>query len=314
MPLWERQIEEWLAEKPERTAAADFDAFWEETQSLALSQTLKPEVVAVDYPTKKISAYQVSFDAFDRGRIQAWLLVPTNSTSNKLPALIRWHDYLGFRGRICTHLTWALQGFVVLVLDIRGHGDSSDLTHYSRGNNKGYFAQGILDPHEYYLRGCIADGLRAILLLNGRREVDPNRVGIIGDGLGGLIGLWTAALHPQVNTIAAVSPYPCDWERHITSASSIAAEEVKIYLMRYPEHEEAVWNTLSYFDPVNSAHRVECPSFFPLGLQGNAAPPEDSVGIYNLIEGEKELKVLPYDGPGAGIEELISWMQRRLEP
>ena len=28
MPLWERQIEEWLAEKPERTAAADFDAFW----------------------------------------------------------------------------------------------------------------------------------------------------------------------------------------------------------------------------------------------------------------------------------------------
>ena len=31
MPLWERQIEEWLAEKPERTAAADFDGFWDET-------------------------------------------------------------------------------------------------------------------------------------------------------------------------------------------------------------------------------------------------------------------------------------------
>ena len=83
MPLWERQIEEWLAEKPERTAAADFDAFWEETQSRALSQPLNPEVVTVDYPTKKISAYQVSFDAFDRGRIQAWLLVPNTSTSEQ---------------------------------------------------------------------------------------------------------------------------------------------------------------------------------------------------------------------------------------
>ena len=96
MPLWERQIEEWLAEKPERTAAADFDGFWEETQSLAQSQSLNPEIVSVDYPSKKLSAYQVSFDAFDRGRIQAWLLVPTTSASEKLPALIRWHDYLGF--------------------------------------------------------------------------------------------------------------------------------------------------------------------------------------------------------------------------
>ena len=314
MPLWERQIEEWLAEKPERTAAADFDAFWEETQSLALSQTMNPEVISVDYPSKKISVYRVSFEAFDRGRIQAWLLVPTESASSKLPALIRWHDYLGFRGRICTHLVWALQGFVVLVPDIRGHGDSSDLTHYSRGNNKGYFAQGILDPHEYYLRGCIADGLRMILFLNGRSEVDPNRIGIIGDGLGGLVSLWTAALHPQVNTIAPVSPYPCDWERHVISASSVAADEVKIYLTRYPEHEAMVWKTLSYFDPVNIAHRVGCTSFFPLGLQGSAAPPQDSVGIYNLIEGEKELKVLPYDGASAGIEELISCMQRRLRP
>ena len=314
MPLWERQIEEWLAEKPERTAAADFDGFWEETKSLAQSQPLNPEVVSVDYPSKKLSAYQVSFDAFDRGRIQAWLLVPTTSTSEKLPALIRWHDYLGFRGRICTHLSWALQGFVVLVPDIRGHGDSSDLTHYSWGNNKGYFAQGIQDSHEYYLRGCIADGLRAVQFLNGREEVDPDRVGIIGDGLGGFISLWTAAFNPQINTIAPVGPYPCNWERHVISASSIAADEVKIYLTRYPEHEETVWNTLNYFDPVNIAHRVNCPSFFPLGLQGNTAPPQDSVGIYNLIEGEKELKVLPYDGHGAGIEELICWMQERLNP
>ena len=314
MPLWERQIEEWLAERPQRTAAADFEAFWDETQSLAQSQPLNAEVVSVEYPSKKLSAYQVSFDAFDRGRIQAWLLVPTSSTSEKLPALIRWHDYLGFRGRICTHLTWALQGFVVLVPDIRGHGDSSDLTHYSRGNNKGYFAQGILDPHEYYLRGCIADGLRAVQFLNGREEVDSDRVGIIGDGLGGFISLWTAAFNSQINTIAPVGPYPCNWERHVISASSIAADEVKIYLTRYPDQEETIWNTLNYFDPVNIAHRVECPSLFPLGLQGNTAPPQDSVGIYNLIEGEKELKVLPYDGHSAGIEELICWMQERLKP
>ena len=202
----------------------------------------------------------------------------------------------------------------MLVPDIRGHGDSSDLTHYSRGNNKGYFPQGIQDPHEYYLRGCIADGLRAVQFLSGREEVDPDRVGIIGQGLGGLVSLWTAAFNPQINTIAPVAPYPCNWERHVVSASSIAADEVKIYLTRYPEQEETVWKTLSYFDPVNIAHRVKCPTLFPLGLQGNTAPPQDSVGIYNLIEGEKELKVLPYDGHDAGTEELICWMQERLKP
>ena len=33
MPLWERQIEEWLTEKPQSTTAPDFEAFWDETQS-----------------------------------------------------------------------------------------------------------------------------------------------------------------------------------------------------------------------------------------------------------------------------------------
>ncbi|MCZ6679272.1 MAG: acetylxylan esterase, partial [Candidatus Poribacteria bacterium] len=144
--------------------------------------------------------------------------------------------------------------------------------------------------------------------------VDSDRIGIIGQGLGGLVGLWTAALTSQINTLAAVAPYPCNWERHVANASSVAASEVKTYLMRYPEQEEIVWKTLSYFDPINIAHRVNCATMFPLGLEGNTAPPQDSVGVYNLIEGEKELKVLPYEGHAGGREELIRWMQARLKP
>ena len=85
MPLWESQIETWLTATPERTAPADFDAFWDETQSLAQSQPLNPEITAVDYPSKKLSAYEISFDAFDRGRMRAWLLVPTTSQSENFP-------------------------------------------------------------------------------------------------------------------------------------------------------------------------------------------------------------------------------------
>ena len=29
MPLWERQIEEWLTEKPQSTAPSDFEEFWD---------------------------------------------------------------------------------------------------------------------------------------------------------------------------------------------------------------------------------------------------------------------------------------------
>ena len=316
MPLWERQLDQWLATTPERTVSPDFDAFWDESQSLAQSQPLNPQVVSVDYPSPKLSAYHVSFDAFDRGRIQAWLLVPSlpASTVEKLPALILWHDYLGFRGRICTHLSWVLQGFVVLVPDIRGHGDSSDLTHYSWGNNKGYFPQGIQDAREYYLRGCIADGLRAAQFLCEREEVDTERIGIIGAGLGGLVGLWTAALSEQINTLTAIAPYPCDWERHVAGASSTAASEVQTYLTRYPQQEEQVFKTLSYFDPINIAHRVRCHSLFAIGLKNGTAPPQDSLGIFNLLGGEKVLKVFAYDGHGAGQEEIIRWIQERLTP
>ena len=67
MRLWERQLDQWLAETPQPTVAPDFEGFWDETRSLAQSQPLSPQVVNVDYPSKKLSAYQVSFDAFGRG-------------------------------------------------------------------------------------------------------------------------------------------------------------------------------------------------------------------------------------------------------
>jgi cephalosporin-C deacetylase len=93
---------------------------------------------------------------------------------------------------------------------------------------------------------------------------------------------------------------------------------VKTYLSRYPQQEERVLKTLSYFDPINIAHRIRCQSLFVLGLKDSTAPPQDSLGVYNRIEGEKGLKVFPYDGYGAGgdlgKEELVRWMQDRLMP
>ncbi|HIB90321.1 TPA: hypothetical protein EYO57_24575 [Candidatus Poribacteria bacterium] len=64
MLLWERPLSQWLAETPQSTAAPDFEGFWNETQSLMQSQPLSSQVINVDYPSKKLSAYQVSFDAF----------------------------------------------------------------------------------------------------------------------------------------------------------------------------------------------------------------------------------------------------------
>src|SRR5262249_5075656 len=78
--------------------------------------------------------------------------------AQRQPTIVYYHGYSGDRGTISSHLPWALQGYTVLAVDVRGQsGDSGDTSVYPAGHAPGYMTQGILSPRHYYYRGVYAD-------------------------------------------------------------------------------------------------------------------------------------------------------------
>jgi cephalosporin-C deacetylase len=65
---------------------------------------------------------------------------------------------------------------------------------------------------------------------------------------------------------------------------------------------DAVCTTMSYFDNINLADRIQCPTLVSLGSRDPVVPPETSYAAYNKIRAPKEIVVYPFaehEGGGA---------------
>src|SRR5206468_2242020 len=84
-------------------------------------------------------------------------------------------------------------GYVVLCPDYPSFGDypyDFKKSHYASGTMKGIF-----------------NHMRCVDLLQGREEVDPQRIGVIGHSLGGHNAMFVAVFDPRIKVIVA----SCGW-------------------------------------------------------------------------------------------------------
>jgi cephalosporin-C deacetylase len=94
--------------------------------------------------------------------------------------------------------------------------------------------------------------------------------------------------------------------------STGSVTEIAEYVKRYPETLDAVLNTLSYFDLMNLAYRIQVPVRMSVGLKDSICCPEMVFAAYNRIQNEKHIDVFPFSGHEVG-EELIRQHMRYLE-
>jgi cephalosporin-C deacetylase len=74
-------------------------------------------------------------------------------------------------------------------------------------------------------------------------------------------------------------------------------QEIRDYLNLYPKREDAVSETLSYFDGIHFGPMVTCPLIMNIGLQDNVCPPETGYAAFRTIASEDK-KIYAYDGHG----------------
>lgn len=302
--------------RPPLTREPGFDVFWQDTLDESRRQPLNPEFRPLaDYPVPEVEVAKVSFDGWRGGRAVGWYLRPRRA-NGPLPALVCYHGYSGNKGHAHQHLVWALQGYAVLALDVRGQsGESSDGNRYDGGHVSGWMTQGILSPEHYYYRGVYMDCVRAADLVATLPEVDAGRMGAIGVSQGGGLTLAAAALSGRFALALPDVPYLCHYRRALEIAQQGPYLELASYFRLYPEHEEQAFRTLSYFDNLNLASRIGCPLLMSVGLQDLVCPPSTVYGVFNHLSCDRQMLIYPYHAhevPGQHITEQIRWANRHL--
>ncbi len=134
--------------------------------------------------------YLISYQS-DRLKIYGVMAVPRSADGGqKLPAILFNHGYIPPDQYINTEKyvayidTFARAGYVVLMPDYRGHGES-------QGNPEG----------GYFSPGYTIDVLNAYESLKKDSTVDPKRIGMWGHSMGGHVSVRAAAINPDIKSI-----------------------------------------------------------------------------------------------------------------
>lgn len=299
-PLYELELY-----RPPLTATEDFALFWEQALRDSAVQPLQATLEEYTYPVERISVYKVHYDGFGPStRIAGWYLLPDESyrlnVQGKTPTIVQYHGYGASKGVPAQYLAWALQGYCVFAVDVRGqNGETPDNAVYPAGGANGHMSKGILDPQSYYYRYVYMDCMRAVDFVRSRPETGP--IFLTGGSQGGGLTLATAALAGDYIAGAMPDvPYLAHFRRALEVFSEGPYHELVDYWKAHPFDIETSYHTLSYFDAMNFASRISCPVLFSVAMLDQICPPSTGFAVYNHLLSKKQMKLYPYNGHEGG--------------
>lgn len=268
--------------------------FWESThaQLARLDPAVQQRTLEVDDDTG-IQLEVVTFVSLGEVRVSAYLLRWPDDRPR--PLVVSSHGY----GSQCrARWDWARRGVNVIAVDIRGFGMSRDaLPEPSRW---GYVLTGIESPETSVIRCAVCDYMQAArvgrLLLGDRVS---SRV-FEGVSFAGGLALMAQAVTAASDLLAIGVPTFGWAEGRNLFVKSGSGAEISRYLEQRPDQAEDAMLVLRYFDAVNFAARVSCPTLLALGLKDDVVPAKTVYGVANHLKVRYELMEFPVshtDGP-----------------
>ena len=283
------------------TQQNDFDEFWE--LSIAELKSVPPAFKTMERPkmsNSDIRVFEVSMRSHNQVRVRGWLEVP-RQVSKPLPAVIRVPGY----GQSMKPVGKG-DDMIVFSFNPRGHGNSQqDIS----GQPSNFWIRGLDNAETYYYRGSYLDCIRAVDFIASRSDVDQDKIAVWGGSQGGGFAFATAALDSRVDYCIADIPFLCDWRNYFRLSHW---PEMDNWIAEQPQRSwESTLRTLSYFDTMNLAGRIRCPTLMSVGLQDGVCPPTTCFNTFNRIPGEKNYRIYPNKRHGLG-KEHYAWVWEQI--
>jgi cephalosporin-C deacetylase-like acetyl esterase len=222
-----------------------------------------------DVPTAEVKAQTVK--AYNRGKIRVEEIYYQSRSfkrkpvrifgyfayprvhAGKLPAILLSHGG-GGTASLPRSIAWAQRGYAVLAIDLPGKGENRSGSRSTGPDmNVPILLRTQPDPSYNYLVHAVAAARNGITYLTQRKEVDPERIGMIGLSWGGVLTLLTngqdSRLKAAVNVFGAgYIPEGCTWENRFFTMSA---------------YDKDRWDT--YIDPKNFLASQHAPILFITG-------------------------------------------------
>ncbi len=281
----------------------DFESFWkgvlDEQRKLPLSYTVQE---AREFSNDKVDCYLVKIRTWRSDRnayVYGYLSIPKKG-NGQYPIVVS-PPGAGVKHMDPTKTQFYATEGKCIRFEMEIHGIDPSLTptayqditrafgdHFAAG----YLSNGIADRDTYYMQRVYASLVRAVDYLVTRPEWDGKNILVQGNSQGGGLGLVLAALDPRVTALAIAHP----------AISDMAAYAEKGRTGGYPHFgntykdvklTDDVIRTLQYYDAVNFARLVKCPTYMTWGYNDNVCPPTTSYAVWNTLTCEKECYITP---------------------
>jgi cephalosporin-C deacetylase len=271
---------------PPLTRQPDFFPFWRNT--LDELATVPQAVWHKDQDAdQRLYLSQLEFASAGGARLRGYLHYWRDLRPR--PLLVFTH---GYNGQIQTVPQWARAGFHVLGFDVRGCGDSRQAAPKIAAD--GYILTGIEDQGLSILRGAVCDYIRAAEVGRALLGERLSRVVFYGFSFAGALAMMAQALTGMAEFLVVGVP-TFGWmegRRRLVRRGSGA--EVNAYIAAHPEREAEVMRVLSYFDTMNFADRVHCPTLIGLGERDDIVPAATVQAIVDRLRCPYRLRRFPY--------------------
>lgn len=288
---------------------ADFIEFWEtaklEADSVSLDYWREPSQV---HELPEHDLFIVRFRSIAGSVLEGWFASPKGI--KRAPAFL-WINPYG-RESLLPNQYGTRPGFASFCFNFFG----LPAFHQEKYTpERGYFADGLEDPHSFIFRLLVQHCFIALRVLQAQLDVDEDRIGVMGMSQGGGFALMSAAWSSIPKVVCADMPFLGNITETIaTQVYRYPLKEVIDFIESHQFGLELAQYTLSYFDTVFHAGKISIPAHVTAGLKDPSCRPPQVRAIYQAIPAEKSFTELDWghDWHPSMVETNLEWLRAHL--